>query len=685
MPPADARSGPMQVPDGYAAIPIGAAQLPAPLRVCVLVRREADPVGGRLVVLRDLMDAHAFLGCILDAAGGVQRWVEVWVQDLEALARTVAVCREALCNKVLDERWQRHYLVAQELDSGGVVSTGWEAVHPPPTLLDLGSLEPVHPVDGVSGAPWTLCEDDALLSRKGLPPYSTSLHRYLYLPAEGDESLFVPATPEAPTNANTRNAADALRDYRDHVRLNPAGGLILVRRFNPVAYEAFADVLGGGSWAGVLHGRTQVAAGLSPSELNEADPALPLGGRLFLGQHGRWGRIVETLHLKLRLLADAVRSVRTMVLHHQKPLLNLGADHFEVEMGRPGCGLPFLWTARAVLADPGDAIELPIVASDVRYYLRGGAGASIYRPESAGEPVRGRGTARIRQVGVGTREQTVVQGTFDAQERIRAGHMDLLWLRLNLADRRTDLYGYIDPDSALATGEIRFRTVGQRLGDDEVAALKAAEGVPLGNTPFEVVPLLSTPCDLYSLGVLAVRTLLVDPRTTLPVALDETLSLARQVAVDYEGSSSLGDRIHRLFDTDKRWVLSLGPQHLTHDEVAPEDAFDLVPTGLWWDTLAMVLRLFPGIGPDSACRDFGDAPVGGLHKVFDRAVSDLDALLLRTRSLIVIDWRFNREIFAVLRSHLTGGGPEVARPRAGVDSLEARPPCVGGRPPHADG
>ena len=34
--------------------------------------------------------------------------------------------------------------------------------------------------------------------------------------------------------------------------------------------------------------------------------------------------------------------------------------------------------------------------------------------------------------------------------------------------------------------------------------------------------------------------------------------------------------------------------------------------------------------------------------------SDLDSLLLRTRSLIVIDWRFNREIHAVIRNYLKG-------------------------------
>ena len=140
----------------------------------------------------------------------------------------------------------------------------------------------------------------------------------------------------------------------------------------------------------------------------------------------------------------------------------------------------------------------------------------------------------------------------------------------------------------------------------------------------------------------------------LPVVLDEVLSLARQVAMEHDPAVSLGLRIHTIFDRDKRWLESLGPQHLVHEEVSPEDAFDLVPAEVWWDVLAALVRTFPGIGPDSACADYGDAPSGGIHKVFDKLSGDLSSLLLRTRSLIVIDWRANREIHSVIRNFATG-------------------------------
>jgi hypothetical protein len=180
--------------------------------------------------------------------------------------------------------------------------------------------------------------------------------------------------------------------------------------------------------------------------------------------------------------------------------------------------------------------------------------------------------------------------------------------------------------------------------------------VPVADTPFEIVPLLSSPCDMYALAVLAIRTLLVNKQTTLPVALDETLSLARRVAQGHDESVALGLRIRGIFEADGRWAAALGPQRLTQEEITPEQALDMIPAEVWFETLGLIVRMLPGMGPDSLSRDYGDAQQGGIHKVLDAPARALDDLVLRTRSLIVIDWRFNREIHSVVRKHLMGLG-----------------------------
>jgi hypothetical protein len=222
-----------------------------------------------------------------------------------------------------------------------------------------------------------------------------------------------------------------------------------------------------------------------------------------------------------------------------------------------------------------------------------------------------------------------------------------------IGSQRIDLFGHIEKEPALAAGEWRFRTERQRMPDSTAAQLKSAEGIPIPETLFDVIPLLSAPCDLYALAILAARALLVDAENTLAIAADELISLARQVALQHQPDVPIAERIRAIFQGDSRWLNSLGPHRLTRESIAPQEAFDLVPATLWFDTLGLLVRMLPGMGPDSICRDFGDAPRGGIHKIYDPAVETLDTLLVRTRSLIVIDWRFNREIHAVLRRFST--------------------------------
>jgi hypothetical protein len=218
-----------------------------------------------------------------------------------------------------------------------------------------------------------------------------------------------------------------------------------------------------------------------------------------------------------------------------------------------------------------------------------------------------------------------------------------------------DLYGHLYAAESLAQGEIRFRSIPQKLNEATLAAVRAAEGVSFARSPFEVVPLLSSPCDLYSLGVLAVRVLLVDEETTLAMALDEVLSLARQVASEHQPEIPLAGRIRAIVERDPRYAASLGPHRLARGWIDPQTAASLIPGDLWYETLAALVTLFPGSGPDSVCKDFGDVPTLALETVFNRPLEQWEMLLIKSRSLIVIDWNFNQEIHEALQQVLSRG------------------------------
>ena len=180
-----AKTNVLEIPKGFKSVPIYSEQVETTLQICVLVRLKPDPVGGRLVRLRELFDGQVLLGCVMDGGGRVFEWVELWIQNLDALSNNTTVCREALSNSVLDSRWEKYARTLEQFDEPKIIRCGWETTHPAPIFIDVSEYKCIHPVEGESGGIWQLCLDDGLLEKKQLPPYNTTLHRYLYLPEQG--------------------------------------------------------------------------------------------------------------------------------------------------------------------------------------------------------------------------------------------------------------------------------------------------------------------------------------------------------------------------------------------------------------------------------------------------------------------------------------------------------------------
>jgi hypothetical protein len=642
-----------KLPDGYRAIPISGGDETTPLRLCVLVRQTPDPVAGHFVMLRDLHDAVVYLGCVTDAGGVVHEWIELWVQSVDGLEASLPAQRETFCNHALDLRWAKNAAQVRSLSEESLIEAGWESTHPPPTFIDLGRGQAVHPGEGQPAGRWELCQADEMLQAAGLPGYKNSLVRYLYQPTAGKDARFVPLIAGAPAGPRTASLAEVLGKTEQHLPFNAQGGLMMATTLFPIGFEEYADLLAGKPWKGIEHGKKHLVFDGPYRTLETWNEKEQSPAHLFLGARGKAGRLVETFHLKLQLLTELTRQLRTCVSQSQLPFLNLAGDSFRVKLGQAGAGLPLFWTSSCLLVKPSDAYALPVETSDFRYFIRArSAGASIYLPAGLSNAIQGTGNVRLRKVLPPDQDRTVIEGTLVTDEKLAGSSNDLVWMRLPLPSGRVDLYGHLYAGEGMAQGEARFRTVPQRLPEKVVSALRAAEGVAFARAPFEIVPLLSTPCDLYSLGVLAVRTLLVDEETTLAVALDELLSLARQVAAEHKPDVPLGERVRAVFDRDQRFAESLGPHRLTRQEIEASEAFQWLPPELWYDTLAALIRLFPGIGPDSICRDFGDVPALALETVFNQPLDAFERLLVRSRSLIVIDWSLNREVHTAIKSYL---------------------------------
>jgi hypothetical protein len=307
-----------------------------------------------------------------------------------------------------------------------------------------------------------------------------------------------------------------------------------------------------------------------------------------------------------------------------------------------------------MLANPGEAFEITAVSGQAPFFVRAGERRmSAYEPPVASAFANRRASMRIRALLDGGRDRTVIEGTLQVRDDIDAGKRDLAWIRLAVGGESVALYGHLERDRALGPQEWRFRSLAQSFSGKTAESLRAAEGVLFDEVPLQVVPVLSSPCDLYAMAVLAVRTLLANKQTTLAVALDEMTSLARSAANVSAKGDDLPGAIAGLFANDPRWAASLGPNRLVDDDVSPDLAFRFVPPAFWWETLAMMARMLPGVGPFSACRDYADAPAGGLHTVFDRSVADAERLILWSRELIVDNRPMNSEVQKALRAFLS--------------------------------
>jgi hypothetical protein len=610
------------------------------VRVCAIVQTPADAAAS-LILLQSSALGRAYLGALADRAGRVLGWCELWVQGAGSASGLDE--NEAGTNPELDHRWQQWAAAVAAQDA--IIETGREKIHPAPVWLDVAAGRAITPVDPGSGEPYELCRDDAALLVAGLEPFSDSRRRWLAVRGQPGAGF---VDPSAEAAGSARSIQEVLPNGGDGLlAFNPEGGFLLVRRLPPLAWADYAAVLSGGAWAGLSAGKPPVKLTGPYAALSDWDRLQQEGTHLFYGSRGRAGRFHESFHLKLRLLVSMLRAVKARVGATQLPQLNLSASAFRVDLPADTGALPVLWAARAVLVEPPGAVALS-APGDLRYFKPvDAADASIYRPEGAGRSLRGRGEVRIRRV-LTTGDRTQVEATVVSPEIAPASPRDLVWVRVPLPGTGTiDLVGNIDAAEALAQGEARFRTAPLEPGAGLQAALKAAEGGVFPGTGFRTLPLLSSPVDLYAVGVLGAHLFLTGSGRPLATAVDELLSLRRALAERPADGS--GQSVRELVAVDERWNRSLGPHHHGHETESAEAAGALLPLELWWDTVALLGRFFPGSGPEAFCRDFGDAPPQRIEEAFTAPLIAAENLLLRSQSLLLCDWPANREIARVIQ------------------------------------
>ena len=240
-----------------------------------------------------------------------------------------------------------------------------------PLFLCLESKRWFHPMCPECGIGLTLCRDDVLLKKKGLPPYTDSLERFLFCPACAARSR-----SDAPAFYTYRKTA-AMPDFvRDAITLaaqwqqrldsskknyySPCEGCDALERcygsdspgttrIVPFSFYPFYMLMfPAPACDAVTFMRMLSGANLGQTEKSHAAiPASSQGCFLFRDKR----RFLEILYLKLTFLDQVIRQY--MPTSDSAPLRDVGLslDGIGVDLHLPGTGLPAYWNFRARILD----------------------------------------------------------------------------------------------------------------------------------------------------------------------------------------------------------------------------------------------------------------------------------------------------------------------------------------------
>jgi len=652
---------PTAVPAGFRAIPLCPPVDRSFLTIFLLVREEPDAEGRRFVLLRSPLGARVYLGGVSDVGGRVHEWAEIWVQTVSGMAGSSVGVTQNLTNKAMDERWVRQAELFRQTDPQGFIQTGFEGlndgepVHPLPLFLDAKQAALVQLV-GKDGRAWELCRDDALLEGAGLPGFTGSLYRYLRQPEAGQETRFVSLADDAPATDSTTTLEKVIGSPADLVPFNAEGGLLMVRSFCPLSLEEFVEMLSGRPWLGSAT-PDRAAGPLGPSSVLGAEPPPDAKGEayLFWGPASQSGRLLEVLHLKLHLLAEVFELVRTGIRKLGMPYLNLSPESFRVKLGQPRGKLPLMWTAKACLATVSQAHAVPIAQGEAQYFMRwDDSSYTDYFPQGIDQAFSSTGLFTITRAREAGDDRVVLEGTVRTTSMLPPlSEIDLLRFGWLFRGELLEFHGHVR--KALGKGELLFTTLPRALKPDARAALLSTKVFPPKNCNFEIIPALGPQQDLYALGLLALRVLVVpgsasiQDQANLGETLNALLGLRSQCPPGEVATHIRASLEQDLLAKEPSWLPMLGPHRLYQEEIPPKEALSLVPIESWSQTLAWIVRLLDSGEPGQPSSQAGPEALGAPEAAFNALASALEKLLIQTRSLLLVDWSFNREISSVIQ------------------------------------
>ncbi len=525
--------------------------------------------------------------------------------------------------------------------------------------------------------PLRTCRDDTRLAAAGLPLYSATSARFLVCPACAEPSKFwVGTAAEARGLKDVGTLEDLRREYEaaleraDPARTDlpppasvaatgkkgaapPPGWTVfnlhdapyLVTRMAPVGFDDFIARLGGGG---------------EPASAGDGGPGL-----LFAAE-GSGIDAIEILALKLTAFLQIVAALRRHYGLLGRPHLDLQPGHLVVEPGLQAGFLPVLWSFRVKLLGASPA-RLAILGPDLQVPLP----PRDPRTPFASQAVR---SARLASPAVGELLIERVAAEKGNRWRIEGKLLDphgffppptprdwiqLAWPRDPFGPGRTAT-ARLDPRSAPESVEMAITTEPLELDAALAQRLGRAGGFRVPGVRYKIYPALSAPEDIYSLGVLLLRILLVNDGQTLS-ALEPLIEAVPQ------GASQGVRGARRTAEEALSAMLAAEPQRLAKANLFHRETDrgpgrpSSIPEEIWTSALLFALRLVgrgPGFGltPErGGAYGFNEANPGA-H--LDEVQAEGEDLLRRLHAILFHRQAVNVEVQALIAELLEDEGED---------------------------
>ena len=626
--------------------------------------------------------------------------------------------KETLTNPLIEDMWRRERENLIRCAGAGVVplvDLGEELFCNPPVTFCKKIRAYFHPLCPRCKGPLRDCRDDALLREHGLAEYSRSVQRYLTCAActskPGRKTFYTASSSleEKPKgDAELRRRTELYRDFgaivnsltaEDQAKLSvafpcaaclhrqecyPADGspgkaIPAESRLVPVSYYDFhllplevmelhydemSDLLGGASWEAMRDRIRKTGAPGRDPVLSEVDDVFtsPIQWIYRGDASGRFA--LEVLHLKLNLFSQLCHGLRAYHAKCQEPHLDVSPTQVMVDIVPGSTNLPARWTFR---------VRLIGIAGPHRFSTEGALGVAV-PPLLVPAPDADRLfiSPFVRKAEFGHEESLRV-----TVRSIRADG-NRIKLEGSASSERARLENVQAGDAlrlvpASAGGPLEGMTLwGTVNGAEErgvrfTAEMDAGSGLDPSKKPADFdasvafFPRFQVPCDLYGLGMLFFRTLLVNDGSDLLAVEDGVQRVLKKLALWLDGKKSpaaarVAGELMPIVEREKEIFSSPVVLYLQEDR---DERPRALPQRLWSDILLFGFKLTTGVPGFSFATGHADCLSDKPETLMDQVMTELAALEDRVRIELFSKADRDHEIFEIcseLLEELPGSG-----------------------------